>query len=104
MEETLKKNTKSYTLIVKKELENIIRFLCNKLPSTEYSGTLFYRTTGSFETDDLKIYAEDFYLQDVGNATYTCFENDATLAKYMVDHNLMMHCQGLMHSHNKMAK
>jgi hypothetical protein len=97
------KSSQSFELIVTKELENKIRFLCEKLPTKEYSGTLFYKTYGSFENKSLIVEAVDFYLQDIGVSTFTQFKNDVNLAGYMVDHDLMDCFTGLMHSHNKMA-
>lgn len=93
----------SYKIVVKSELENKIRFLCKKLPTKEYSGTLFYKVKGTFENNDLVIEAIDFYLQDVGVSTFTQFKNDVGLASYMVDHDLIDCFTGLMHSHNQMA-
>lgn len=92
----IKKETK-YKLIITEELENKIRFLCNKLPDNEYSGTLFYTTEGNFKDNNLIITAVDFYLQDIGSATGTSFSSDATLAGYIVEHGLFTCYQGLMH-------
>lgn len=86
-----------YKLIVKESLEKKIRFLCDRLPHNEYSGTLFYKITGSFETNDLVIIAEDLYLQDIGSSGYTEFQRDATLAGYIVENELFTHYQGLVH-------
>ena len=91
-----------YKLIVKESLERKIRFLCDRLPHNEYSGTLFYKTTGSFETNDLVIIAEDLYLQVVGSGGYTEFQRDVTLASYIVENELFTHYHGLIHSHNVM--
>lgn len=99
----LVKQTKSFKITVTENLEKIIRFLCDKLPNNEYSGTLFYKVEGSFEEGDLHIIAKDFYLQDVGTGGYTEFKNDATMAGYMVEKGLFDCYQGLMHSHNRMA-
>ena len=96
-------NNKSYTIIVSALLEAKIRLLCEKFPNKEYSGTLFYKVKGTFEDNNLLITAEDFYLQNIGNSTYTEFQNDTSLAKYMAD-NMLFNCQmGLIHSHNNMA-
>ena len=98
------KKEKRFKLIISKELEDMIRFLCNKLPNKEYSGTLFYSIEGGFDDENLVITAKDFYLQDIGSATFTQFNNDASLVTYMVEHNLLSDFQGLLHSHNTMAK
>jgi hypothetical protein len=93
----------SYKLTVTKELETKIRFLCDKLPHNEWSGTLFYTVEGTFEDNTLHLYAKDFYLQDVGTSGFTSFQDDITLSSYMVDNDLLDCEIGLMHSHNTMA-
>ena len=99
----LRKMEKSFKLIVTAPLEAKIRYLCSMFPDKEYSGTLFYTFKGSLKKGDLVISAKDFYLQDIGNATYTEFKNDATLVTYMIDNNLLDCCTGIMHSHNRMS-
>lgn len=99
---TLIKRPESFKLTISEALETKIRRLCDKLPNNEYSGTLFYRIQGSFTKQDLHIIAEDFYLQDIGSCTYTEFNNDPTLAGYMLDNDLITCHQGLMHSHDTM--
>ena len=94
---SLIKRPESYDLVITEELEKKIRFLCDKLPKNEYSGTLFYSVEGSFREKDLKIIAKDFFLQDVGEATYTEFQNDTDLANYMATHELWDCYTGLMH-------
>lgn len=100
---TLVKASSEYKLTVTQNLEDKIRFLCSKLPHTEYSGTLFYTTEGSFETKDLHIIAKDFYLQDVGSSGFTEFKNDVGLASFMVQNGLFDCYTGLLHSHHNMA-
>lgn len=98
------KGLDSYKITILPELEQKIRVLCNKLPNNEYSGTLFYKIEGSFEDKSLNVIAVDFYIQDIGSGTYTEFQNDDTLAQYMVSHDLFDCYTGLLHSHNRMAK
>lgn len=97
METKLIKNNNTYKITITENLEKIIRFLCDKLPYNEYSGTLFYDVEGSFEDNNLNIIAKDFYLQHIGTSTYTEFKNDVTLAEYMVQHGLFGCYTGLMH-------
>lgn len=99
----LRRMEKSFKLIVTAPLEAKIRYLCSMFPNKEYSGTLFYTYKGSLKKGDIVIYAKDFYLQDIGNATYTEFKNDATLVTYMIDNDLLDCCTGIMHSHNTMS-
>lgn len=100
----LVKRPERFKLVVTENLERIIRHICARFPRNEWSGTLFYTVEGNFEDRSLTIYAKDFYVQDKGEATYTEFQNDVSLAGYMVDHELWECYTGLCHSHNVMAK
>ena len=53
-------------LKVSDNLERKIRYMCNILPSTEWSGILFYTYKGGFSDNSLEITAEDFLLMDIG--------------------------------------
>lgn len=94
---------KHYKLVVEQQLEQKIRHLCNKLPNNEYSGTLFFTVTGTFENDDLIVHCKDFYIQDIGTSTFTSFEHKDNIMGYMVDNDLIDCYTGLMHSHNVMS-
>lgn len=98
------KRPERFKLVVTENLERIIRHICVRFPRNEWSGTLFYTVEGNFEDMSLTIYAKDFYVQDKGEAAYTEFQNDVSLAGYMVDHELWECYTGLCHSHNVMAK
>lgn len=91
------KKSELYKLTVTQELEKKIRFLCDKLPHNEWSGTLFYTIEGSFEDNNLHVICKDFFLQDVGESTYTEFQNDVDLAGYIAEHELWDCYTGLMH-------
>ena len=97
------KQPTSFKLVVEEHLERIIRHICARYPKNEWSGTLFYTVEGTFEDNNLVIHAKDFYVQDIGGGAYTEFKNDASLAGYMVEHELWGCYTGLMHSHNTMA-
>ena len=102
----LARKSTSYKLIVTPELEQKIRYFLDKFPSIEYSGTLFYTVSGSFETEDLVITAFDFLLQDIGVSGYTEFNQSPDVIGYMVDHPELLGediYQGLMHSHHTMG-
>lgn len=80
----------------------MIRHLCNRIPSREWSGVLFYTVTGSFE-EGLTVECQDICLMDVGSAAYTEFDTSPDIAGYMVEHNLLDCYMGLIHSHNTMS-
>lgn len=103
MEKELNETTQLYyKLIVTEHLENIIRYFCSRFPNTEYSGVLFYDVEGSFEQNNLCIIAKDFCCLDIGDTVTTEFENNPLLASYMVENDLIMCQQGLLHSHHTM--
>lgn len=102
----LEKKSSSYKLLVSPELEKKIRYYLDRFPSIEYSGTLFYTVSGSFETNDLVINAFDFLLQDIGTGAYTEFNQSPDVIGYMVEHPELLDetvHQGLMHSHHNMG-
>ena len=102
----LEKKSSSYKLLVSPELEKKIRYYLDRFPSIEYSGTLFYTVSGSFETNNLVINAFDFLLQDIGTGSYTEFSESPDVIGYMVEHPELLDetvYQGLMHSHHNMG-
>ena len=54
--------TYNYKLLIPTEVERKIRFTCQKIWNTEWSGTLFFTYEGSFEDDNLVIKCEDIYI------------------------------------------
>jgi hypothetical protein len=100
------KRSSTFKLTVTEELERKIRYYLDRFPNTEYSGTLFYRVTGSFEEMNLEVTAFDFLLQDIGTSTYTEFNMSPDVVAYMVDNPELLDenvYQGLMHSHHTMG-
>ena len=99
-----KSGTYSYKLIIPAEVERKIRFACQKVWSTEWSGTLFFTHEGSFENDDLVIRCVDIYIMDIGTQAYTEFDMNPDVIAYMTEHSELLDCQmGLIHSHNNMS-
>ena len=95
---SLKKSSQVFKLIISKNLEEKIRFLCNKFVNREYSGVLFYTFKGSFQKNNIVLTGKDFLLMDIGNATFTEFENSEDIAHYMAMNPELLDCQlGLMH-------
>lgn len=95
-----KSGTYNYKLVIPAEVEDKIRFTCQRVWNTEWSGTLFFTHEGSFENNDLVIKCVDIYIMDIGNATYTEFDMNPDVIAYMVDHPELLDCQmGLIHSH-----
>lgn len=98
------KGQESYKLTITRELEKKIRFLCEKLPKNEWSGTLFYTVEGSFAKKDLHVICKDLFLQDVGSSVYTEYSENVDLAAYMTSHDELLDCYiGNVHSHHVMT-
>lgn len=99
------KRSNLYKLIVPRNVEEKIRYLLRKFPSTEWSGVLFYTFEGTFEGNDLVITCKDIFPMDLGNATFTEFTMDEDVASYMADNLELFECDmGLIHSHHNMSK
>ena len=99
-----KSGTYNYKLIIPAEVERKIRFACQKVWSTEWSGTLFFTHEGSFENDDLIIRCVDIYIMDIGTQAYTEFDMNPDVIAYMCENPELLDCQmGLIHSHNNMS-
>ena len=95
-----KSGTYNYKLIIPAEVERKIRFACQKVWSTEWSGTLFFTHEGSFENNDLVIRCVDIYIMDIGTQAYTEFDMNPDVIAYMTEYSELLDCQlGLIHSH-----
>ena len=100
----LLKRQSTYKLVVPEKVEEKIRYLLRKFPSTEWSGILFYSHEGTFENNDLVITCQDIYPMDLGNATYTEFRMSEDVAGYMAENiELFDYDMGLIHSHHTMS-
>lgn len=99
------KKSSSYKILIPKEVEDKIRYLCNNISTVEWSGILFYTVTGTFENNDLVVTCKDLYLMDIGTAGFTEFDVTPEVAHYISENMELIDCHtGLCHSHNSMAK
>lgn len=99
-----KSGTYNYKLIIPAEVERKIRFTCQKVWNTEWSGTLFFTHEGSFENNDLVIRCVDIYIMDIGTQAYTEFDMNPDVISYMCENPELLDCQmGLIHSHNNVS-
>lgn len=99
-----KSGTYNYKLIIPEKVEKKIRFTCQKVWNTEWSGTLFFTHEGSFENNDLVIRCVDIYIMDIGTQAYTEFDMNPDVIAYMCSNPELLDCQmGLIHSHNNMS-
>ena len=101
---SLEKRTDTYKLVIPADVEKKIRHLCNRISQVEWSGTLFYTYSGSYEEGNLEIKCVDIFPMDIGSQAYTEFDMSPDVIAYMTDHPELLDCQmGLIHSHNHMA-
>lgn len=99
-----KLGTYNYKLVIPAEVERKIRFACQRVWNTEWSGTLFFTHEGSFENNDLVIRCVDIYIMDIGTQAYTEFDMNPDVIAYMCENPKLLDCQmGLIHSHNNMS-
>lgn len=98
------KQSATYKLIVPEKVEEKIRYLIRKYPSTEWSGVLFYTYSGSFENNDLIITCQDLFPMDLGTSTNTEFRMSAEVSRYIASNLELFDCQtGLIHSHHQLG-
>lgn len=96
----------TYKMVIPQEVEKKIRLLCREIHNVEWSGVLFYKTSGSFEDKSLVITCVDLFQMDEGTGGYTEYDMSPDVMGYMVDHPELLDAgiyQGLIHSHNNMA-
>ena len=95
-----------YKMVIPQEVERKIRLLCREIHNVEWSGVLFYKTTGAFEDKSLTITCVDIFQMDEGTGGYTEYDMSPDVCSYICDHPELMEAgiyQGLIHSHNQMA-
>lgn len=98
------KQSAIYKLYVPEKVEEKIRYLIRKYPHTEWSGILFYKHSGTFEDNNLKIICEDIYPMDLGTSGWTEFKMNEDVAAYMADNIDLFECEtGLIHSHHSLG-
>lgn len=95
----LKEIDPTWALTISSKLEHKISYLCLQLPSTEWSGVLYY----SVNTENKTLVGEDVQLLDVGTAATTEFDLSPEVVSYMVENDLLDCQTGLIHSHHTMA-
>lgn len=94
----LRRCINSFKLTIPIEVERKIRHLCNKISQVEWSGTLFYKSTGTYEDNNLEIRCVDIFPMDIGSSTYTEFDMSPDVIAYMTEHPELIDCQvGLIH-------
>ena len=96
------KQKQSYNIVIPKNVEGKIRHLCSVVHEVEWSGVLFYKKEGSFESNDLKITCVDIFPMDIGSSGFTDFDDTPDIAAYRCEHLELLEegiYEGLIHSH-----
>ena len=100
----LVKKSTTYKIVIPAKVERLIRFLCERVWDTEWSGVLFYNPVGNFEDGSLEIHCVDILPMDIGTTTYTEFDMSPDVISYMAQNRELLDCKmGLIHSHNNMS-
>lgn len=97
----LVKASSSFKLHIPSKVEAKIRHLCSVVHDVEWSGTLFYKTTGSLDDGTFEATCVDLFVMDIGSSGYTEFKESADVISYRIDNNLLEDgiMEGLIHSH-----
>jgi hypothetical protein len=93
-------------LLISKELQDQIYWLCNNIHDDEWSGVLFYKILeGDFGDQNCVVSVEYLYLMDIGSATYTeyDFASPELISFLMKNPDKRKMKYGHIHSHNKMG-
>lgn len=99
------KSTVSFDLFIPREVEAKIRHLCSVVHDVEWSGTLFYKYSGSIDAGDFKVTCVDLFVMDIGSSAYTEFKESVDVISYRAENDLLGDdiFEGLIHSHNNMS-
>lgn len=95
----LKEIDPTWALTISSKLEHKISYLCLQLPSTEWSGILYY----SVDSDQNILIGQDVQLLNIGTTVATEFDISPEVISYMTENDLLDCQTGLIHSHHTMA-
>ena len=90
--------TKKIPLKISDNVLNQSRFLCRNISEVEWSGILFFSTTGEFGKDDFEITTEYIFPMNKGTKTYTEFETTPDYIDFIMNNPQALQWQrGLVH-------
>ena len=99
--------TGSFILTISEIAQKKIDYLLMKIPSLEWSGTMFFKVEGDVhDITNLKIKVIDVYPQDIGSGGYTEYGYDEEFAYYVATHPDLLEpdvFKGHIHSHHNMG-
>lgn len=90
---------------ISQKLQNQITWLCGRISQVEWSGVLFYTTSGGTYGDpDFEITAEEVYLMDINTPAFTQYSFDGNfVGMLMANPHLKKMKKGHIHSHQHMS-
>lgn len=94
------------TLYLTESVVDKIKYLCNKIDTVEWSGTMFYKILeGDIQhPESLVMEAVDIFPQDKGSAAHTQFKVDESIMDLYDAKPELEDCRwGISHSHNTMS-
>lgn len=98
-------DTDSIKLGITSTLESMIRFMCSKSPNLEWSGFVFYKIDKMPDSfNKVELTAFDMLVMASGTTSYTKFDYNADLIKYMKSKEYLGKpvYYGFIHSHHNM--
>ena len=98
----IQKKELPFKLVIPSQVQKKIDLMCLKINTIEWSGSLFYDYEGIWKDNNLVIKVLDFFLQDIGNAGSTTFEQSPDVVRFRIDNDLLTAQMGLIHSHHNM--
>lgn len=98
------KNQKEIKIIVPPKVEEQIQYVCRHFPNQEWSGVVFYTTTGSIKNvDTFKITLKDLFPMNIGEAAYTESDFDGKIIDFQIKNGYELLPYAIIHSHNHMG-
>lgn len=88
-------------LEISEKLQNQVRFFCDRISKVEWSGVLFYTTSGgNFGDPTFRVVAEEVYLMDIDTPVFTSYKFDGAFVKMLMENPRLRAMKvGHCHSH-----
>lgn len=99
----VEKKTK-INVVISKDFMDKVTLLNSRISQVEWSGVLFYKTTGSISDEkEMLIELKDILLMDIGTTAFTSYEFDASVIEFIEAEPQRFEWRiGHIHSHNNM--
>ena len=78
----LRPKSQLFDMIIPQSVEDKIRYMCNAVHDTEWSGILFYKPEGSIDDGTFKVTCLDIFVMDIGSSTFTEFTDNCDIIAY----------------------